>query len=71
MNRTLPRTLALAASLALALTSCAPVLGGLGRSAEPTAFVTLPSGARCAYAGDGATLAFDGDRLTWTCDALA
>lgn len=69
--RTLARTLALAASLALALTACAPVLGGLGRGAEATAFVTLPSGARCAYAGDGATLAFDGDRLAWTCDALA
>lgn len=61
------RTATLAA-LALALTACAPALGALGLAGPPTAFVTLPSGERCAHAGDGATLAFDGDRLSWTCE---
>lgn len=72
MHRTAPRALALAAILALALAACAPTLGALGAlglAGPPTGFVTLPTGERCAHAGDGATLAFDGDRLGWTCDA--
>lgn len=60
------RALALAAALVLA--ACAPTLGALGLGGPPTAFVTLPDGERCAHAGDGATLAFDGDRLAWTCE---
>jgi heat shock protein HslJ len=68
MNRTLARGSALATTLVLALAACAPTLGALGLGGPPTGSVTLPLGERCAHAGDGATLAFDGDRLSWTCD---
>jgi heat shock protein HslJ len=66
MHRT--ATLAIVASLFLVLAACAPTLDALGLAGPPTGFVTLPSGERCAHAGDGATLAFDGDRLAWTCE---
>ena len=36
--------------------------------AEPPAFVELADGTRCAFAGKGATLAFDGKRLNYTCE---
>jgi heat shock protein HslJ len=35
---------------------------------EPPAFVDLPDGTRCAFAGHGATLAFDDKRLNYTCE---
>lgn len=34
---------------------------------NPTTFV-LPNGSACDWAGEGATLAFDGERLDYTCD---
>jgi hypothetical protein len=34
--------------------------------ADPTAIV-LPDGSECLWAGDGATLAFDGERVNYTC----
>lgn len=34
---------------------------------NPTTFV-LPDGATCRWAGEGATLAFDGERVNYTCD---
>lgn len=55
------------AALAFTLAACAPALP-FGSRNLPTERVTLPSGELCAYAGDGATLAFDGDRLSWTCE---
>jgi hypothetical protein len=35
---------------------------------QPTVFV-LPDGTVCTFAGTGATLAFDGERLNYTCEA--
>jgi heat shock protein HslJ len=52
-------------TLPLTLAACAPVLGIVG---GPTESVVLPNGETCGHAGGGATLAFDGQRLTWTCD---
>jgi heat shock protein HslJ len=52
-------------SLPFALIACAPVLGVVG---GPTESVVLPNGEVCGHAGGGATLAFDGQRLAWTCD---
>jgi heat shock protein HslJ len=68
MPRSAPGTFALAALLAFALAACAPTLGALGLAGPPTELVVLPTGERCAHAGDGATLALDGDRLSWTCE---
>jgi heat shock protein HslJ len=56
---------ALLLTLPLTLAACAPVLGVVG---GPTESVVLPNGEVCGYAGGGATLAFDGQRLDWTCD---
>jgi len=53
--------------VALGASACAPLFGGDG-SGNATALVTLPSGEVCGYAGGGATLAFDGLRLSWTCE---
>lgn len=59
---------AVAASLVvLGASACAPLFGGAG-AGEATDLVTLPSGEVCGYAGEGATLAFDGLRLSWTCE---
>jgi hypothetical protein len=52
-------------ALPFALAACAPVLGVVG---GPTESVVLPNGEICGHAGGGATLAFDGQRLAWTCD---
>lgn len=52
-------------ALPLLLAACAPVLGLVG---GPTQTVVLPNGEICGFAGEGATLAFDGQRLAWTCD---
>jgi len=52
-------------ALPLVLAACAPVLGLVG---GPTQTVVLPGGEVCGFAGEGATLAFDGVRLGWTCD---
>lgn len=35
---------------------------------EPPAIVALPDGTPCAFAGTGATLAFNGKRLNYTCE---
>ncbi len=53
--------------VALSAAACAPLSRGVG-AGEATGLVTLPSGEVCGYAGDGATLAFDGLRLSWTCE---
>jgi len=53
--------------VALGASACAPLFGGAG-SGDVTSMVTLPSGEVCGYAGGGATLAFDGLRLSWTCE---
>jgi len=53
--------------VALGASACAPLFGG-GGSGDVTGLVTLPSGEVCGYAGGGATLAFDGLRLSWTCE---
>ena len=53
--------------VALGASACAPLFGGDG-SGNATALVTLPSGEVCGYAGGGATLSFDGLRLSWTCE---
>jgi len=59
---------AVAASLVvLGASACAPLFGGAGAD-EATGLVTLPSGEVCGYAGEGTTLAFDGLRLSWTCE---
>jgi hypothetical protein len=55
------------APVALGASACAPLFGGAG-SDDVTSLVTLPSGEVCGYAGGGATLAFDGLRLSWTCE---
>jgi heat shock protein HslJ len=55
-------------ALPFVLAACAPVLGLVG---APTQTVVLPDGEVCGYAGEGATLAFDGVRLGWTCDVAA
>ncbi|MCB0130032.1 MAG: hypothetical protein KDD78_04260 [Caldilineaceae bacterium] len=34
---------------------------------EPVSTITLPDGTVCLFAGEGATLAFDGERLNYTC----
>jgi heat shock protein HslJ len=52
-------------ALPLTLAACAPVLGIVG---GPTESVVLPNGEICGHAGGGTTLAFDGQRLAWTCD---
>lgn len=54
-----------ALALAWLVAACAPVFGG---RAAVTEVVTLPDGEVCGFAGEGATLAFDGLRLAWTCD---
>ena len=38
--------------------------------AESPPIVALPDGTRCSFAGTGATLAFDGKRLNYTCDVV-
>lgn len=53
--------------VALGASACAPLFGGSG-AGEVTGLVTLPNGEVCGYAGEGATLAFDGLRLSWTCE---
>ena len=53
--------------VALGATACAPLSRGAG-AGEATGLVTLPSGEVCGYAGEGATLTFDGLRLSWTCE---
>jgi len=53
--------------VALGASACAPLFGGAG-AGEATGLVTLPSGEVCGYAGEGATLAFNGLRLSWTCE---
>lgn len=58
--------IALLIALLLAAAACAPRV----RTPEPvTATVVLPSLERCLHAGRGATLAFDGERLGWTCES--
>jgi heat shock protein HslJ len=52
-------------ALPLLLASCAPALGGMRGATES---VVLPNGELCGFAGEGATLAFGGQRLAWTCD---
>jgi heat shock protein HslJ len=56
--------------VALGASACAPLFGGAG-SGDVTGLVTLPSGEVCGYAGGGATLAFDGLRLSWTCEVAS
>ncbi len=51
----------------LGASACAPLFGGEG-TGDVTGLVALPSGEICGYAGGGATLAFDGLRLSWTCE---
>jgi hypothetical protein len=46
----------------LVLAACAPA----AMNGSPAAIV-LPTGETCAWAGEGATLAFDGKRLNYTC----
>jgi heat shock protein HslJ len=58
---------AAAVMVALGASACAPLFGGAG-AGEATGLVTLPSGEVCGYAGEGATLVFDGLRLSWTCE---
>ncbi len=41
---------------------------GTDMQAAPTAAFVLPDGNTCLFAGTGATLAFDGKRVTYTCD---
>lgn len=64
MQRTI-NLLALALVVALAV-ACAPRVGPQN---GVTGTVVLPSLERCLHAGFGATLAFDGDRLSWTCES--
>jgi heat shock protein HslJ len=66
MTRFYARAIA-ALVMALGATACAPLSRGVG-AGEATGLVTLPSGEVCGYAGEGATLAFDGLRLSWTCE---
>jgi len=58
--------LTLVAACAALLAACAPRVGPQNGF---TATVVLPSMERCLHAGFGATLAFDGDRLSWTCES--
>ena len=66
MRRMHPRLVAWPALL-LVVTACAPLFPGLG-GRTATERVVLPGGEICAYAGEGATLAFDAQRLAWTCE---
>jgi hypothetical protein len=58
--------LALLLACAALLAACAP---RIGPENGVTATVVLPSLERCLHAGFGATLAFGGDRLAWTCES--
>lgn len=57
------------------LTACQPLQppvptqgdGTIPAAAAQAATIVLPDGMTCAWAGAGATLAFDGQRLTYTC----
>lgn len=69
MTRFYARAVA-AVVVALGTSACAPLFGGAG-AGEATELVTLPSGEACGYAGEGATLAFDGLRLSWTCEVAS
>lgn len=68
-------TLPVALSAGLLLVACRPVQptpspAPAGASPmPPPATVVLPDGLECRWAGDGATLAFDGERLNYTCTA--
>ena len=64
MQRTI-NLIALALTIAL-VAACAPRVGPQN---GVTGTVVLPSLERCLHAGFGATLAFDGDRLSWTCES--
>ena len=64
MRRFLNLTLLVACATLLA--ACAPRVGPQN---GVTSTVVLPSLERCLHAGFGATLAFDGDRLSWTCES--
>ena len=60
------RTLVILAIAAGLLAACAP---RVGPQDGVTGTVVLPSLERCLHAGFGATLAFDGERLSWTCES--
>lgn len=60
-----PSIWAITAMLVLAA-ACAPRIVG---EDTYTATVVLPSLERCLFAGEGGTLAFDGERLSWTCES--
>jgi len=57
---------ALLAAVMVLSAACAPRVGPQN---GVTATVVLPSMERCLHAGFGATLAFAGDRLAWTCES--
>jgi hypothetical protein len=57
---------ALLAALVVLVAACAPRVGPQNGATQT---VVLPSMERCLHAGFGATLAFDGDRLAWTCES--
>ena len=40
----------------------------VAQSTQPAAIIELPDGTRCFFAGSGATLAFEGKRLNYTCE---
>jgi hypothetical protein len=48
------------------LAACAPAT-----TQNKTVSITLPTGETCLWAGEGATLAFEGKRLTYTCGSAA
>ncbi len=64
MQRTL--SLVVLAVGVVLVAACAPRVGPQN---GVTGTVVLPSMERCLHAGFGATLAFDGDRLSWTCES--
>ena len=66
MKRPIRPFLCTIAALLVLAAACAPRIVG---EDTYTATVVLPSMERCLFAGEGGTLAFDGERLSWTCES--
>lgn len=66
MKRPVRRFMGMIAAVLMLAAACAPRIVG---EDTYTTTVVLPSLERCLFAGEGATLAFDGERLSWTCES--
>lgn len=71
LNKTQLLVISLPLLAALGLVACQPIVKLDGEATAPTpaaaTLIVLPDGTECAFAGQGATLAFEGQRLNYTC----